>query len=161
MIASASEGIGPSPNHQEEFTMHDYTYLDANRASYAVAIDKGWPRAGYCNDDDACTIIISALRAAAHRAGVRPSDVHMLITADTRDGQHPFSNTDVAGVHPAAALMEACRTMDAALLEGQGGQVRILAFTDTDPLVAGFTLEFIHTYDSCAPWKAFISDTVC
>lgn len=141
--------------------MTDYTYLDANCEAYDVAAHNGWTRAGEWSDDDVTRIVLAVLRDAARAAGIRVADVRFKLDVEARDGFR-FSGGNyfsLPGVRPADVIHSVCEAAGHALVNGQGGEVWVTCYNvASDCAIDETNMEFVYTYNECAPWAAFIKE---
>ena len=134
-----------------------FRHVSANMEILAISVVQEWTPCEGSRDDDAATRL---LRTIADRVRVRwcnraVADCKISIAVENLDGA-TITLGGENGKTAKALLQEGAKDLiNATLVAGEGGTVEVTASYQGSTMVMGCT--FISTYDTAAPWEAFVT----
>lgn len=137
-------------------TINKFRHVSANMEAHAKSVVQKWTPCEGSRDDDAATRLFRTIanRVRVHWCNRAVADCKIQITVENLDGA-TLTLGGENGKTAKALLQEGAKDLiNATLIAGEGGAVEVAASYQGATMVVGCT--FIGTYDSTAPFKAFV-----
>ena len=134
-----------------------FRHVSANMEILAISVVQEWTPCEGSRDDDAATRLFRTVadRVRVHWCNRAVADCKISITVENLDGA-TLTLGGENGKTAKALLQEGAKDLiNATLVAGEGGTVEVTASYQGSTMVMGCT--FIGTYDTTAPFKAFVT----